>query len=313
MKKDKNEELKSKLEEANIFLPADIPVEKVEKFKKVFRLATGNTGRLMLFAGDQKVEHLNADFFGKDIASDDANPFHLFQIATQANIGVFATQFGLISHYARQFSGIPYLVKLNSKTNIVPYKQQDPVSRAWITVDQVVSFAKSAKLNILGVGYTVYLGSDFEAEMLREAAQIVHQAHLNGLIAVLWIYPKGKMVKDEHDVKLIAGAAGVAAALGADFVKLKVPYTDNAFDVSLLEEVVNAAGNTGVLCEGGGKVKEEDFLAELFAQIQKGTRGSGTGRNIHQRPLKEAIAMANAIHSITVEQKTVEEAMKCLE
>lgn len=31
-------------------------------------------------------------------------------------------------------------------------------------------------------------------------------------------------MKDEHNAHLIAGAAGVGAALGADFVKLKVAY-----------------------------------------------------------------------------------------
>jgi class I fructose-bisphosphate aldolase/fructose-bisphosphate aldolase/6-deoxy-5-ketofructose 1-phosphate synthase len=44
-----------------------------------------------------------------------------------------------------------------------------------------------------------------------------------------------------------------------------------------------------------------------------GTRGSGTGRNIHQRDLSSAIKMANAIHAITVEEKTAEEATRLLQ
>jgi class I fructose-bisphosphate aldolase/fructose-bisphosphate aldolase/6-deoxy-5-ketofructose 1-phosphate synthase len=295
-------------------IPADVPTDKVEKFKKIFQIVTQDTGRLMLFAGDQKVEHMNNDFYGKGIAEDDASPVHLFEIASRANIGVFASQMGLISRYGGQFSGIPYLVKMNSKTNLVPFKQNDPDSRAWYDVEQVICFARNARLKIMGLGYTVYLGSNYEAEMLREAAQIVHKAHLNGLLAVLWIYPKGKVIKDEHDVSLIAGAAGVGACLGADFVKLKVPYQDGKYDIGMLHEIVSAAGNTGVLCEGGAKVKEEDFLQELYEQIHDGgTRGSGTGRNIHQRDLNEAVKMANAIHAITVEGKTVAEAVKRFE
>lgn len=295
------------------YVPADVPHDKIVAFKKNFNEATSETGRLMLFAGDQKLEHLNNDFYGKGVSPDDANPQHLFQIASQAHIGVFATQLGLISRHALQYADIPYLIKLNSKTNVVPFQQKDPLSMAWFTVDQVVQFAENSGLKVLGVGYTVYPGSEYEVDMLKEAAQIVHQAHLLGLIAVLWIYPKGKAVKDEHDPHLIAGAAGVGACLGADFVKLKVPEKDGEFSPEMMDEIVSAAGNTGVLCEGGTKEDETLFLTQLHDQIHLGgARGSGTGRNIHQRSLQDAVKMANAIHAITVENKTVKEAVNLL-
>ncbi|TAM97986.1 MAG: aldolase [Chitinophagaceae bacterium] len=295
------------------YVPADVPHDKIATFKKNFNEATSETGRLMLFAGDQKLEHLNNDFYGKGVSPDDANPQHLFQIASQAHIGVFATQLGLISRHALQYADIPYLIKLNSKTNVVSFQQKDPLSMAWFTVDQVVQFAENSGLKVLGVGYTVYPGSEYEVDMLKEAAQIVHQAHLLGLIAVLWIYPKGKAVKDEHDPHLIAGAAGVGACLGADFVKLKVPEKDGEFSPEMMDEIVSAAGNTGVLCEGGTKEDETLFLTQLHDQIHLGgARGSGTGRNIHQRSLQDAVKMANAIHAITVENKTVKEAVNLL-
>lgn len=295
------------------YLPADVPAKKEKEFLKNFKKATGGSGRLMLFAGDQKVEHLNNDFYGKGIPKEDNDPEHLFKIASKAKIGIFATQFGLISRYARDYKDIPYLVKLNSKTNLIPYSDKDPYSKQWLGVEEIVKFKKESKLKILGVGYTVYLGSEYEHEMLKEAANIVHKAHQNGLIAVLWIYPKGNYVKDEHDAHLIAGAAGVGACLGADFIKLKVPYEKGKFKPELLKEVTTAAGRSGVLCEGGNKINEKEFLEELYAQIHTGkSRGNGTGRNIHQRELKEAIKMANAIYAITVENKTVREALKIL-
>lgn len=294
----------------NLTIPADVPEINTSAFERNYIKATGGSGRLMLFAGDQKVEHLNKDFYGAGIAVDDNDPEHLFKIAANAKIGVFATQMGLISRYGRKYDKIPYLIKLNSKTNIVPVDKYAPISRLWYDVDDVVEFRKNSGLDILGIGYTIYLGSEQESVMLHEAAQSIYKAHSNGMIAVLWIYPKGKYIEDEHDVHLIAGAAGVAASLGADFVKLKVPYTNGKFDVSLLEEVVKAAGNTGVLCEGGAKEDERVFLQQLYDQIHLGnTRGNGTGRNIHQRPFDEAVKMANAIYSITVENKTVEEAI----
>ncbi|BAF70038.1 aldolase [Nitratiruptor sp. SB155-2] len=295
-------------------IPADVPPEKKGEFLAHLQETTNGTGRLMLFAGDQKVEHLNNDFYGPGIPLEDNNPEHLFKIASKAKVGVFATQFGLISRYAPDYKKIPYLIKLNSKTNIIPYSAKDPYSQQWIEVEEAIEFARYSGINLQGFGYTVYLGSEHEHSMLTEAANIVHTAHKHGYLAVLWMYPKGNFVKDEHDPHLIAGAAGVALCLGADFAKVKVPYKDGKFIPELLIEATVAAGNCGVLCEGGKKIDERTFLQELYDQIHiGGTRGNGTGRNIHQRPLEEAIKMANAIYAITCEDKSVDEAIKILE
>ncbi len=294
------------------YIPADVPNEKKEEFYENFLKTTGGSGRLMLFAGDQKVEHLNNDFYGKGIPLEDNDPEHMFRIAANAQIGVLATQYGLISRYANRYTDVPYLVKLNSKTNLVPYADKDPYSRQWVSIEDVMELKRNG-LDIRGVGYTVYLGGEHEHDMFTEAANIIHQAHKEGLLAVLWIYPKGRYVKDEHDAHLIAGAAGVGACLGADFVKLKVPYENGKFKPELLKEATQAAGTTGVLCEGGNKIDAEEFLRELYEQIHIGhSRGNGTGRNIHQRPFDEAVRMANAIYAITVKDASVEEALRIL-
>ena len=44
---------------------------------------------------------------------------------------------------------------------------------------------------------------------------------------MLWIYPRGKAVTAEKDPDLIAGAAGVALCLGADFVKVNPPKPED--------------------------------------------------------------------------------------
>jgi class I fructose-bisphosphate aldolase/fructose-bisphosphate aldolase/6-deoxy-5-ketofructose 1-phosphate synthase len=295
------------------YLPIDVPAEREKAFLENFEKTTGGSGRLMLFAGDQKVEHLNNDFYGPGIPEEDNDPEHMFRIASKAEIGVFATQFGLISRYGRDYRDVPYLVKLNSKTNLVPYTDKDPYSQQWLEVGDVVRFKERSGLDIRGVGYTVYLGGEHEHAMFREAARIIHEAHEHGMLAVLWIYPKGPYVKDEHDAHLIAGAAGVGACLGADFVKLKVPYVNGTFDPNLLKEATTAAGRTGVLCEGGSRIDETEFLAQLHEQIHiGGSRGNGTGRNIHQRPLEEAVRMADAIYAITSKNASVDEALKIL-
>ncbi len=300
-----------KIDENNVIVPLDVPKAARENFIKNYLTITRGSDRLMLFAGDQKVEHLNADFCAKGIHPDDSDPEHLFRIASQANIGVFATQLGLIARYGMDYPEIPYLIKLNSKTNLVKAAQSDPLSNQWIDVKQVADFQQNSGLKILGVGYTIYLGSQFEAEMLRQAAQLVYDGHQYGLITVLWIYPRGKGVADEKDPHLIAGATGVAACIGSEFVKVNYPRKEGHKSKEILKEAVLAAGRTKVVCAGGSSVDVESFLQRLHDQIFiSGASGNATGRNIHQKSLEEAVRMCNAIYAITVEGKTVEEALK---
>jgi len=295
----------------DIMIPCDVPQAMRKKYMNNFLAATRERGRLMLFAGDQKVEHLHDDFYGEGIHPDAGDPEHLFRIAGRGQIGVFATQLGLIARYGMDYPEVRYLVKLNSKTHLVKAAQQDPMSRQWLDVEQVAAFQKSSSLNIVGVGYTIYLGSEYEAAMLQQAAQIVFRAHQHGLITVLWIYPRGKAVKDERDPHLIAGATGVAACLGTDFVKVNYPKKEGLASKEILKEAVRAAGRTKVVCAGGSSVDEKSFLQTLHDQINvSGAAGNATGRNIHQKSLDEAVRMCNAIYAITIEGASVEEAMK---
>lgn len=289
-------------------IPADVPRSKRKTYQKNYLQITHGTGRLFLFAGDQRVEHLHDDFTGKGVAQDDADPEHFFRIASKAKIGGFATQFGLIARYGQDYKNIPYIVKLNSKTDLVPTKQAEPYSKQLVSVEQVLSL-KKAGLKILGVGYTVYLGSEYEREMLKEAANIIYEAHKQGLLVILWMYPRGKAVKAEKDPHLIAGAAGVAACLGADFAKVNYPKAK--FPAKGLREAVTAAGRTKVICAGGSSTSIKSFLETLYTQIYfSGASGNATGRNIHQKPLGEAISFCNAIYAITVEGKSVLEAVE---
>lgn len=296
----------------DIKIPADVPPSKREEYLKNYNIATEGTGRLFLFAGDQKVEHLNDDFYGPDVHPDDNDPEHLFRISSRAKIGAFATQLGLIARYAMDYPNIPYIVKINSKTHLVKTSQKDPISLAWVDIEDVIDFKKQTGLNIIGVGYTVYPGSEYEAEMLKEAARITYKAHKEGLLVVIWSYPRGKAVKDERDPHLIAGAAGLAACIGADFVKVNPPRDqEGKEDPALLKEAVLAAGRTKVICAGGKSIQPREFLQKLYDQIHiAGVCGNATGRNIHQKSLEEAVRFSNAIYAITVRNYDVEKAMK---
>jgi len=303
----------------DVIVPADVPKAMAEEYVKNYLAMTHNTGRLMLFAGDQKIEHLNDDFYGKikvgdsqvDIPLDDADPEHLFRIASKAKIGVFATQLGLVAKFGPSYKNVPYLVKLNSKSHLVKTAQKDPQSSAMLSVGDVVKLKKDSGLNVMAVGYTVYAGSEFENDMVREAAQAAFQAHQNGLLAVFWMYPRGKAVPDEKDPHLIAGAAGMGACLGADFVKVNYPKPKEGKAAEAFKEAIMAAGKrTGVITAGGSSKAVKDFLQETWDQINiSGCRGNATGRNIHQKPLDEAVRLANAISAITIGGKSADEAM----
>ncbi|WP_048184671.1 beta/alpha barrel domain-containing protein [Methanosarcina siciliae] len=299
------------ISEEGVIVPLDVPKAMRKTYVKNYMEITKGTGRLMLFAGDQKVEHLNDDFFGEGVPEDDADPEHLFRIAARSKIGVFATQLGLIARYGMEYKDVPYLVKVNSKTNLVGTSQADPFSNLWYDVDQVAEFKENSELNILGIGYTIYLGSEFEAEMLVQAAQVVYDAHQHGMISVLWIYPRGAAVKDEKDPHLIAGATGAGACLGTDFVKVNYPKKEGEESAEIFKEAIKAAGRTKVVCAGGSSDEAEAFLEKLHDQIHiSGAQGNATGRNIHQKSLDEAVRMCNAVYAITVEDASAEEALK---
>ncbi|HZK05262.1 MAG TPA: hypothetical protein VFC82_05360 [Actinomycetaceae bacterium] len=298
-------------------IPMDVPTSARETYIDNYFAATRGTGRLMLFACDQKFEHLNDDFYGEGIDPADNEPEHLFRIGSQGVCGILAGQRGLIAQYAADYPDINYLVKMNSKTHLVktsakdPAKHQDdPLSTQLHELRSVLDLRENG-VNVVGVGYTIYLGSGYEAEMLREAGQLVADAHRAGLIVVLWIYPRGRAVADEKDAHLIAGAAGVAVALGADFVKVNPPKGDETVSAATkLKEAAAAAGRTGLVCAGGSTVDAETFLTQLWEQIHVGGAiGNATGRNLHQRSLDEAVRLTKAISAITLGDWSAEDAL----
>jgi fructose-bisphosphate aldolase, class I len=300
-----------KITKEQVRVPADVMPEYREEYISNYMKATRGTGRLMLFACDQKVEHLNGDFYGEGIDEADCKPEHLFQIGSQGVCGVLAGQRGLIAQYAADYPEINYLVKMNSKTNLVSTKQDDPYSPQLYDLEAVLAM-REAGVNVVGLGYTIYLGSEYEATMMAEAGNLIAQAHANGLLVVLWIYPRGKAVTAEKDPALIAGAAGVALCLGADFVKVNPPKPeDGSSPAEALKIASAAAGRTGLVCAGGSTVDAKTFLTQLYDQIHiGGACGNATGRNIHQRSLDEAVRLTKAISAITLADYTVEDALE---
>lgn len=68
------------LNENDILVPLDVPKAERENYIHNYLAITQKCGRLMSFAGDQKIEHLNNDFYGEGIHPDDGDPEHLFRM-----------------------------------------------------------------------------------------------------------------------------------------------------------------------------------------------------------------------------------------
>ena len=296
----------------NCIVPADVPAHCSDEFRANYAAITKSTGRLMLFACDQKIEHLNRDFYGPSIDPADNDPKHLFEIASKGTIGAFATHLGLIARYGACYPTINYIAKMNGKTDLVKTQQKDPYSALLWNIEQLLALKKNAGLSIRGIGYTVYPGSEYESSMLEQAAQLVYHAHQHGLVAIVWVYPRGKAVADELCPEIIAGAAGLAASLGADFVKLNMPHaTAEKTSIELLKIAVQAAGNTKVIISGGTATEPTLFLKELYEQLHgANTAGNATGRNIHQRSLQKAVSLTHAIAALVFENASLEHAIK---
>lgn len=277
--------------------PADVPNNRRAVYRKNWQLLTKGTGNLLLLAGDQRIEHLNDDFFGPGITPDNNDPEYFFKISQHLSSGAIAVHYGLASRYGAQYHQANYVIKLNSKTNL---PVGDPDSYNLAQVDQAIKLSKRAGFNLVGVGYTIYLGSKYEGRMLAEASEVIRQAHEQGLVVVLWIYPKGSKVKNENSTAVIAGASGVAISLGADFVKVKSP---KPLTIKNIQRITQAAGLTRVVFAGGSNQSADKFFTEVAIQLKGGSAGLAVGRNIHQHPLAEAKRRLKVLESMIYDGK----------
>ena len=292
-------------------ISASIPTEYRADFINNYKAITQGTGRLFLFAADQKMEHLHKDFYGTHVPQSINSPEYLFELATSKYIGAFATHLGLITCYAHKYPNINYIAKLNGKTPLIPTDHDDPISRQLWTIKDVIDI-KRAGVTICGVGYTIYIGSKYESIMLHEASKIIHKAHRAGLVTLLWIYPRGQAVKDERDGMLLAGAAGIAASLGSDFVKIKPPVSDNTHTSAEWINIAHqAAGTTNVICSGEEHTDVQTFFERLHEQLHVGhAGGTAIGRNIFQRPKHKAEKFMQAVAALVYHNVDVATALK---
>ncbi len=222
-------------------------------------------GKIMLLAYDQGMEHGPTDFNDENV-----DPEYICKIAREAQVFTGIVFGAGVAEKYYTFDLPPLILKLNGKTGF--HKGEEPVSLQLTSVDRAVELGAKA------VGYTVYVGSEHEEEMMKELAQIVGQAHAKDLPVVAWMYPRGKHVEGKETGRdVVAYGARIGLELGADVVKL--PYTGS---VESFGWVVKSAGKTKVVAQGGTKIEEIKLIKEIKEIMSAGAAGMAIGRNIWQ-------------------------------
>lgn len=220
------------------------------------------SGKTLLLAYDQGFEHGAADFTDSNV-----NPETICDIANKGKFNALIVHKGIAEKY-RNLIKIPLIIKLNGKTNI---RNEEPLST------QVCSVSEAVVLEAVGVGYTIYLGSEHEQKMFQEFSKIEEEAHSAGLIVIAWIYPRGKAIGTMSPREMLAYAARIGLELGADFIKL--PFMGTEMDMAW---AVKVAGRARVVFAGGQKKDEGTFLKNIAEVVASGASGLAIGRNIWQ-------------------------------
>lgn len=234
-------------------------------------------GRSMLLAYDQGLEHgPSADFNDRNV-----DPAMIMETAAKGRFNGVVFQKGVAERF---YDGrVPLILKLNGKTSL---PKGEPISRQVCSVEQAVSLGAKA------VGYTIYLGSEFENEMFSEFGRIQEKAHERGLPAIAWIYPRGASVQNDTSKEIVAYAARSGLELGADAVKIK--YTG---DPATFSWAVKAAAGVKVFMSGGPKAPtDDDFLRQVSGVMEAGATGLAVGRNVWQN--SDPLGMAEKLRKI---------------
>jgi class I fructose-bisphosphate aldolase len=235
-------------------------------------------GKTCILAYDHGFEHGILDFNERNI-----DPNYVIDLAVAINFSGVVLQKGVAEKY---YSGtnyekqIPLIIKLNGKTNLL--KTNDPYASSNCSV----SYAK--ELGAKAVGYTIYLGSKYEAQMFQEFGKIEEEAHRLNLGVIAWLYPARAQDLKNFQFNGYLGRLGLE--LGADLIKVK--YSN----FKAMKKLVQAAGQTKVVLSGGEKLSEKQFLLRLEEVLKAGCCGVTIGRNVWQRD--DALEFANQIQKI---------------
>ena len=284
----------------------------------------GGTGYLSILPVDQGIEHSGGASFAPNPAYFD--PQKIIELAIEGECNGVATTFGVLGSVARKYAHkIPFILKLNHN-ELLSYPN---------TYDQILfSNVKSAyDMGCVGVGATVYFGSEESNRQIQEISEAFAYAHELGMMTILWCYVRNTDFRmNGTNYEAAADLTGQANHMGvtiqADIIKQKQPtlnggskkmhevsdngyakqeermYTDLASDhpIDLTRyQVANCyMGRCGLINSGGASGANDKQQVVRTAVINKRAGGMGliTGRKAFQRPMDEGIDIMRAIQDV---------------
>ena len=209
-----------------VLINSDRPVPVLRNLQQLFNHGRlGGTGYLSILPVDQGIEHSAAASFSKNPIYFD--PQNLAELALAADCSAFASTLGGLAIIARRYAHkIPMIVKLNHSELLTYPNRGDQVPFA--------SVHQAVELGAMGVGATIYYGSEESTRQIREVSALFAEAHRHGLFTVLWCYLRNPAFKTpEADYSLAADLTGQANHLGvtieADIIKQKQPENNGGY------------------------------------------------------------------------------------
>src|SRR4051795_5096074 len=280
-------------------------------------LASGRlsgTGYVSILPVDQGIEHSGGASFAPNPRYFD--PENLVELAVEGGCNALASTVGVLGAVSRKWAHkLPFIVKLNHNELLTYPNGADQIMFA--------SVQRAADMGAVGVGATIYFGSENSDRQIVEVAQAFELAHDLGLFTVLWCYLRNPAFKQgDTDYHLSADLTGQANHLGvtieADIIKQKLPEnnggypamnqlgngsygktnklvyeqltSDNPIDLTRYQLANCYMGRAPLINSGGASSGATDLAeAVLTAVINKRAGGTGliSGRKAFQRPMPE--------------------------
>ena len=277
------------------------------------------TGYLSILPVDQGIEHSGGASFAPNPAYFD--PENIVKHAIEGGCNGVASTLGVLGAVARKYAHkIPFILKFNHN-ELLTFPN---------VFDQVIfgSIEQAFEQGCVGVGATIYWGSENAGRQLQEVSMAFEKAHELGMFTVLWCYLRNPAFKvdgkDYHDAADLTGQANhLGVTLEADIIKQKQPTsnggynalpkfgkthekvysqltTDHPIDLTRYQVVNCYMGRAGLINSGGASGKNDLQQAVATAVINKRAGGTGliSGRKAFQKPMKDGVELLNAIQDV---------------
>ena len=308
-----------------VLVESDRSVNTLRNLRSMFnhgRLA--GTGYLSILPVDQGIEHSAGASFAPN--PDYFDPAKIVELAIEGGCNAVASTLGVLGMTARRYAHrIPYIVKLNHSELLTYPNRYDQIPFGNAT--------QAYEMGAVGVGATVYWGSEESSRQLQEVSEMFHEAHELGMFTVLWCYLRNSAFKvDGVDYSLSADLSGQANHMGvtieADIIKQKAPennngygalnrngvtygrtselvYTqltsDNPIDLTRYQLANCYMGRAGLINSGGASSGASDKAeAVRTAVVNKRAGGTGliSGRKAFQRPMQDGVDLLHAVQDV---------------